>query len=71
LCRNLQADTLCAIAYTQVITESVNTDGYRREPGFHNPLKPAVLKSALPMRRTAKTPQIWLPKLHLSAERGR
>jgi hypothetical protein len=26
---------------------------------------PAMPKSALPMRRTAKTPLIWFPKLHL------
>ena len=53
------------IARIRVLPEGVNNDGSASLGSFGNPLKPAMPKSALPMRRTAKTPVIWLPKLHL------
>jgi len=55
----------------RVLPEGVNNDGSASLASFGNPLKPAMPKSALPMRRTAKTPVIWLPKLHLLLGRQR
>jgi hypothetical protein len=49
----------------RVLPDRVNNGGSVSLLSFGNPLKPAMPKSALPMRRTAKTPLIWLPKLHL------
>jgi hypothetical protein len=65
LCRNLQRQTGQTIVRIRVLPEGVNNDGSASLGSFGNPLKPAMPKSALPMRRTAKTPLIWLPKLHL------
>ena len=65
LCRNLQRQTGQMMTRIRVLPEGVNNGGSASLASFGNPLKPAMPKSALPMRRTAKTPVIWLPKLHL------
>jgi hypothetical protein len=52
------------VAHVRVLPERVNSGGSASSARFGNPLKPAMPKSALPMRRTAKTPVIWFPKLH-------
>jgi hypothetical protein len=52
-------------ARVRVLPEGVNADASASLASFGNPLEPAMPKSALAMRRTAKTPLIWLPKLHL------
>jgi len=53
------------IARIRVLPERINNGGSASSASFGNRLKPAMPKSALPMRRTAKTPLIWFPKLHL------
>jgi hypothetical protein len=53
------------IVRIRVLPEQLNNGGSASSASFGNPLKPAMPKSALSMRRTAKTPLIWFPKLHL------
>jgi len=68
MCRNLQGRVVRVNARIGTWTERVNNGGNASSPSFGNQLLPAMPKSALPMRRTAKTPLIWLSKLHQAAD---
>jgi hypothetical protein len=65
LCRNPQHGSWQSMTGIRVLPEEINKDGSVSSASFSNSRKPAMPKSALPMRRTAKTAVIWLPKLHL------